>query len=104
MIAVLNGVKWNTEAFEDYVNPTALVTDFSVYPNPVSDEFTIELSEKMQVNSIQVYNVLQQEVMTLDVNNELTQQQVDLSALETGMYIISINTPNGVISTPIIKQ
>lgn len=69
----------------DCVNETeALQT--SIYPNPVANLLTISAEEDIQ--SINIYNVLSVKVMEMAINNK--DAVIDLSSLESGMYLIEI--------------
>lgn len=93
--------------FVDNINvDVALATDsfsnksFSVYPNPVKDILNINYNEN--ITKIQVINLLGQEVITKSVNN--TQNQIDMSGLVQGTYLIKV-TANDVVKTiKVIKQ
>jgi len=64
-----------------------------IYPNPTNGELFINLS-KEQIKNISVVNLLGQEVG----------QSLDLSHLNTGFYIVNIETDMGKISKKIFKQ
>ena len=68
----------------------------SVYPNPASEQFYLSGS----VNSIQhliVYNLSGQKVM--QVENPVEGKSIDISALDKGMYFISLQSGNEKAST-----
>lgn len=63
----------------------------SVYPNPASDNLNINSSEN--ISELSIYNILGQKVKQVKVNsNEST---IDVSSLNSGTYIITINTATG---------
>lgn len=61
----------------------------SVYPNPTRSQIVIE---GLEVAQVEVYNALGQQVMTS------REQTVDLSALETGVYFVRIESTDGQVS------
>lgn len=63
--------------------------DLSIYPNPSSGLISIETKD--QINSIEVYNLIGE---LITVNKEIN-QQLDLSALDSGMYILKFDFSNG---------
>jgi hypothetical protein len=71
------------------------------YPNPVKDFLNIETSENIKINQIKIYNLSGQEVF----NNVITQSQIKVNIalpnLTNGMYIIQIETEQGVINKKI---
>ena len=75
-------------------------TSISVYPNPVKDILNINYTEN--ISKIQVYNLLGQEVLTKSVNN--TQNQLDMSTLVQGAYLVKITSNDLVKTMKVIKQ
>lgn len=71
-------------------------TEFSVYPNP----FTSELNVKGGNGILTITDVTGKVVYTASHSSQST---LDLSFLNQGMYVISVNA-NGVISTKLIKK
>lgn len=71
-------------------------TEFSVYPNP----FASELNVKGGNGNLTITDVTGKVVYTA---SHLSQSTLDLSFLNQGMYVISMNA-NGVISTKLIKK
>ncbi len=74
---------------------TETVKKATIYPNPVITELTI-----MQDNllSVDVLNLNGMRVLSSGNN------KVDVSSLENGVYLIQLNTKNGVLTQKIIKQ
>ncbi|QSS96254.1 T9SS type A sorting domain-containing protein [Psychroflexus sp. ALD_RP9] len=69
-----------------------------LYPNPVVHQLQIELPASVEINSVQVFNTLGQQVLTT------TQSQVDMSQLASGVYVVELETTKGKVSKKIIKQ
>ncbi|QSS98138.1 T9SS type A sorting domain-containing protein [Psychroflexus sp. ALD_RP9] len=69
-----------------------------LYPNPVVHQLQIELPASVEINSVQVFNTLGQQVLTT------TQSQVDVSQLASGVYVVELETTKGKVSKKIIKQ
>lgn len=59
--------------------------DLSIYPNPASD--FINLSAEENIDRIEIYNMLGQQVLSKYINSNNT--QVDINRLPTGNYIIT---------------
>ena len=66
--------------------------DFSVYPNPVQQEFKIILDNSIELNTLKIYNNLGQIVYSKssDFGNKY-----DISSLSKGVYYIEINDESG---------
>ncbi|MGB3344025.1 MAG: GEVED domain-containing protein [Aequorivita sp.] len=85
----------DTTGIEDQVN-----TVFTYYPNPTSGVITI--AADMDVSSVSVFNILGQQVLTM---NRPDNGQVNLSDLTTGTYIFRVMFENGSLETfKVLKQ
>ena len=65
--------------------------NLEAYPNPANDVLTVVNSEKAE--SISITDMMGREV--LKVNATMGEQQVDLSSLESGNYLLTIKTDKG---------
>ena len=72
------------------------VAEGLVYPNPVSDIVNIEKVKNLK--TIDVYNTSGQKVM------QTTYKTINLSSLSKGLYLLKINTEEGVITKKVIKN
>ena len=76
--------------------------NLNLYPNPVKDQFYIA-GTVADFQHLVIYNLSGQKVMQID--NQTAGESVNVSALEKGMYIISLHSKNGYTSTcRLIKQ
>ena len=82
-ITLSNGTGLNEE--ETHVN---------IYPNPANS--TLYVNATSNINKVEVYNMLGQNVMTVDVND--TNASINTSSLSTGMYTLKLHTDNGVVN------
>ena len=71
-----------------------------IYPNPVDNFLTISAEE--DIEHINVYNILSVKVMEMAINNK--ESVVDLSKLDSGMYLIEIIGKNEKNIQTIIKR
>jgi minor extracellular serine protease Vpr len=78
-------------------------SSFKAYPNPFSNQLTIEGSEP--IHKVEIYNLLGQLVKNFNFGNnlELT-KEIDLSELSTGQYIARISLGNIIKTVKIIKK
>ncbi|MBT2622251.1 MULTISPECIES: T9SS-dependent choice-of-anchor J family protein [Chryseobacterium] len=72
-------------------------SNISVYPNPVSDILTVKSKEK--INNIEVFDISGRKV-----NATLNNDKVDVRALNSGSYIINIETKEGKTTEKFIKK
>ncbi|QDO92654.1 T9SS type A sorting domain-containing protein [Formosa sediminum] len=88
------------EAFLDYITLTnntlsvkdnALASGLKVYPNPVTSELNIKSENNIAIQSVQLYNVLGAEVLSV---NKLINNTINVSNLTSGIYILKVNAEN----------
>lgn len=72
----------------------------AIAPNPVQDVFEIQMNENIQLQSWKIYNTLGQLLMSGDSS----QKSMDVSALDTGTYLIKITSAAGTLTKTFIKQ
>ena len=78
------------------INEVANQNIFSIYPNPSSSTINIDYNEHfstIRIIDIQGKVVLQSKQKTIDINS-----------LENGIYVIQIETENGVVNSKFVKQ
>jgi hypothetical protein len=63
----------------------------TIYPNPTSDNFTIEMEN--EVKSVEIYSIQGQKVMSA------TSKNVNVSNLSKGMYLVRIEDENNAVAT-----
>ena len=80
------------------IEDTDLNNNLSIYPNPVTSQFTIDTEG--QVESVTILNTTGRIVETI-VNATNT---VDVSNLTPGVYFVQVQTENGLVSKKIIKE
>lgn len=72
---------------------------FAVYPNPASDQ--IHIKSNIPVSALRVYNILGQQLMEIQQENLET---IDISGLQTGTYLMRIESQIGTTTRKFIKQ
>ena len=92
----------------DSINTTVLLsTDeqslekINIFPNPASDFITLNISAN-DSGMATFYNILGQEVMTQELNSINT--RIDISELNSGIYMLAIKTSEGSITKKLIKN
>ena len=75
---------------------------FSVYPNPVKDELTI--TTEVRVEEIAIYDVYGRQAMCQQVNETTSQQVVNVTGLNSGIYFVKITTEDGEIVKRFVKN
>ena len=85
---------------ESVNNNDVLTNKFHLYPNPVGDKIFIETDADIEeINVFDIYG--RRQLSTINSQQSLS---IDVSGLNTGIYIIKINTKEGNIVKQFIKQ
>ena len=80
---------------------TAIENQVILYPNPVTNQLVIDLTQ-YKVNNIIIYDYMGKQIKNHCTNT--SDIVIDVSDLAKGMYLISINTDKGNITKKFIKQ
>jgi hypothetical protein len=85
---------------EKKINPSTI---FKIYPNPINDNFFVELESKEKYSKNNTITISTIEGATIyskefEVNSEIQTEQIDFNKFSKGVYVIKLNL-GGVIST-----
>lgn len=80
-----------------------LDTNFIVYPNPASEFISISNSKNILVKTIKIVDLNGRVVKQLDYNN-VTNIQINVSELTSGVYFMTINSDQGTTTKKIVKK
>ncbi len=72
-------------------NFQAKTSKATIYPNPTSDNFTIEMEN--EVKSVEIYSLLGQKILTA------TSKNINISNVSKGVYLVRIEDSNNAVST-----
>jgi hypothetical protein len=72
-----------------------------IYPNPVHDILNIINPGKLNIETITVYSLTGQKVKTI---SSKTGENINLSSLKAGAYLVQFKTNEGIQSYKIIKK
>lgn len=83
-----------------------LANELKLYPNPVKGVLSVDLgvSSKFFIQEIEVFSVNGKKVKNIHLDSDKTSSKVDVSSLETGVYILKVVTNEIVISKVFIKK
>lgn len=79
------------------------LNSISLYPNPASDEVTIDLNSNFQKAEISVLDITGKEVLS-SVNNNVQSVNLNLSYLSSGIYQVVIHTEHGSVVKRVSKN
>ena len=79
-----------------------LMSNFALYPNPVTSKINISFPEGISNCTFTIYSILGNKVLSTEISRNLN--SVNIETLNSGMYIASINSNNKQISFKLIKE
>lgn len=94
-ISKYTGTELFTKSFE--------ANKFSTFPNPVNDIVTISSSENINFNGINITDINGRIVKIFKTNN-VSEIQINVSDLSSGVYLMDINSDNGKVIKKFIKN
>jgi hypothetical protein len=78
------------------------LNDIKVYPNPVTDNLIIETNNNLLGINAKIYSILGQEINSVFLNEQ--QNSIDVSNFQKGIYLVKIETVNGIKTFKVIKN
>jgi len=82
---------------------TFLSEKFNLFPNPASNVVNISNSENRIVNKVDIYDVTGKLINTQKFNNE-TEIQLNVEALNSGTYLLHLQTNEGIGVKKLVKK
>ena len=89
-------MRWAVSIDEDLVSVTELSAETKLYPNPTSGNFTVEGAN---VAKVEVYNLVGQKVFETENGERRTENYIDATNWNKGIYLVSIIDQNGAVET-----
>ena len=80
-----------------------LAQKFNLYPNPATDVVNITNNEHMIVKEVEIYDTAGKLAGTQTFNDE-TQIQLNVSALNSGTYLLHLKTDEGIVVKKLVKN
>ena len=84
-------------------NTTALRT-IKVYPNPANDVITLSNPQNINLRSVSIYDMTGRLIITKDLQAASQQSTIDISALQSGNYLLFIKSTYGQITKQLLKE
>ena len=76
---------------------------FLIYPNPATDKLTITNTSAQKQTVVSIYSMQGQQMMSAIFANQ-NAMQLDVSILSKGIYIIKVQSENGITNKKLIIQ
>jgi YVTN family beta-propeller protein len=98
-------------AFGNFITPqnvgiasqSMVEAGIEVFPNPTTGKFQVT-SPKSQIQSVEVYNIIGEEVFTTTNNKPLTTNEIDVSSFPAGVYMVKVKTEKGMEVSKFVKE
>ena len=96
---MVDDIRVNTELIDGVEELTSTV---NIYPNPVENE--LFLATDVSAEEISIYDIYGRQVLSQRVNESTSQQVVDVTDLNAGVYFVKLKTDEGDIVRRFIKK
>lgn len=84
---------------------TKNVDNWNVYPNPVSDRLYVnEVNGDSKITSVSITDVTGKLIKTIHKYELLQTEWINISDLQSGMYVLNITSEKGVVTKKIVKN
>ncbi|WP_282134224.1 T9SS type A sorting domain-containing protein [Seonamhaeicola maritimus] len=91
----------NEDPVDDVLsNEDFIASNFKIYPNPVKNVLTID-SNNIEVSSVKIYNILGKQVF---FQKGLTTNELNISHLNSGLYVLRLDTFEGALNKKIVVE
>ena len=98
-ITIINTLRrFANEISNEFTND---VNEFNIYPNPVDDILHIKSNTDLIVKSVTIYDFTGKEVINRTI---ISSNEINVSNLKSGSYVLKMNTSNGIKKYRFIKK
>ena len=97
-VIVFNKTKYDALAVNEAIKNKLQV---SVYPNPANENLFVALDSKTKIAQITISDLNGKTIINTNI---LNQNNIDISGLKVGMYMLTVSTENGSETVKFIKQ
>lgn len=107
IVVAIAGINETTTLFESFLGTTLSTNDFNLaspeiqlFPNPVEDQLIVKPNNSVNITAMFVTDLNGRVIISKDT----FQEELDTSILQSGMYILSIETDSGIITKKFLKK
>lgn len=77
-----------------------------IYPNPASDQLTVDFGDKISLDRVylQLTNQAGQTIKTVHVDNVVNRVDIDVTDVVPGMYVLTINTDDDSVNKRVVIE
>jgi len=88
----------------DAMNEIYSSQEFYYYPNPAVNSITIEYSSGTKTNYISIFDILGKKQIEIKTSHSKNRIEIFIDELAAGIYFVSLETENGIITKKFIKE
>jgi len=108
-VKATNMINSDTKAFAIVIKSTGIAEsamgNISVYPNPTGGELRIEMCDmRYEICDIAIFDTFGRKLQVSNLKSQISNHQIDISHLPTGIYFLRIQTENGVVVQKVVKE
>lgn len=89
------GVRFEARRKTEPLPEPAITSDLTMYPNPTDNQVTVQLSEDMDIQEIELYSLSGQLIRNFKLPNQGSAFQVNTQPFLTGIYVIRVLDSTG---------
>ncbi len=86
------------------VQDNTLENSVNIFPNPATTKVTIAKRKEISLNAILIYDITGRLINSVDLKNMGQKETIDISHLQSGMYLLQINGEKTNITKQLIKE
>ncbi|GEQ85771.1 hypothetical protein ULMS_12790 [Patiriisocius marinistellae] len=80
------------------------ISSIGLYPNPADNLVSLNNPSKIQVNLITIYDIIGRLIITENIKNGTFEKTIDISTLQSGNYLVMLQTEIGKFTIQLIKE
>ncbi|WP_405605427.1 T9SS type A sorting domain-containing protein [Polaribacter sp. Asnod1-A03] len=89
---------YSTDCSSTLSNDSFLKENIVIYPNPTTSSIQISLSNSIQLQSVEIYNLMGKKLL------QSKKELINVTTLSSGIYFLKISTDKGLLTQKIIKE
>lgn len=87
-----NGIPNFKKAYEKIISRNESLDNMIIYPNPTTNEVFFKLNNKLEGIQVTVFDLIGRKIMQQNVSSN---QSINLSSFQSGIYLFNFETPHG---------
>lgn len=82
-----------------------IAANWIVYPNPAKDKISLEtIDSDNTINTLEIIDITGKQIKNINYETLSQNQTIDIADLQSGVYVLIINTKKGIVTKKFIKN